>query len=94
MPTWAVVVSGHPVNNVLHAILAILCCGLWLPVWVLLAANGGERRTTIGVDEWGRVQQGQEGRPAPQPLSNRTIGILAVCGVVLLVLVLIARGGH
>jgi hypothetical protein len=50
-PTWAVVVSGQPVNNVLHAILTLFMCGLWLPVWLILAATGVERRNTISVDE-------------------------------------------
>ncbi|MCX8557516.1 DUF2510 domain-containing protein [Mycolicibacterium mucogenicum] len=41
-PAVAVAVStgGRP-NHALHAILTFLSCGLWLPVWVLVAIFGG-----------------------------------------------------
>ena len=28
-------------NHVLHLLITILCCGLWLPVWVLLSIKCG-----------------------------------------------------
>ncbi|WP_156750092.1 hypothetical protein [Mycobacterium sp. E2479] len=56
MPTSAIVVTGKPVNHVLHLLITVLLCGLWLPVWIILAANGGEKRTMVSVDEYGQVQ--------------------------------------
>lgn len=49
----AIVLTGSPVNHVLHAILTIFLCGLWLPVWLLLIGLGGEKRRQVYVDEYG-----------------------------------------
>lgn len=54
--TWAVLASGQRVNHILHAILSLFLCGLWLPVWLLVGLTSGERRRTYWVDEWGEVQ--------------------------------------
>lgn len=43
------------VNHVVHAILSILTFGLWLFVWLLLAATGRDTRMTLNVDGYGRV---------------------------------------
>jgi hypothetical protein len=41
-PTVAVAVSvGGGPNHALHAVLTFLSCGLWLPVWILVAIFGG-----------------------------------------------------
>ena len=53
--TEGVVVYGKPVNHVLHLLLTVFTGGLWLPVWLLLAASGGQRRTTVSVDPYGNV---------------------------------------
>jgi hypothetical protein len=55
MPTSAIVATGTPVNHVLHLVITLLVCGLWLPVWILVAASGGEKRTVVSVDETGIV---------------------------------------
>lgn len=52
----ASVVTGTPVNHVLHALLTLFLCGLWLPVWIIFVANGGEKHFTIAVTEGGMVQ--------------------------------------
>jgi hypothetical protein len=54
-PTSASVVSGSEANHVVHALLAIFSCGLWLPAWLLFAALQHERRSTVSVDEYGQV---------------------------------------
>ncbi len=54
-PFSAVVVHGEKVNHVLHLLISVLLCGLWLPVWFFIAQSGGERRTMISVDECGNV---------------------------------------
>ncbi len=56
-PTSAIVTTGTPVNHVLHLLITVLLCGLWLPVWIIMAANGGEKRTMVSVDETGHVQR-------------------------------------
>ena len=52
----AVLVTGHPVNHVLHFLVSFLSCGLWLLVWLILAASGGEKRSLVQVDEWGNIR--------------------------------------
>jgi hypothetical protein len=42
----------------LHFLLSVLTCGLWLPVWLLIAIIEGSRsvrRHIIMVDQHGRV---------------------------------------
>lgn len=51
----AALVSGKPVNHVLHLILTLLTCSLWGVVWLFLVITGGEKRSTVVVDEWGTV---------------------------------------
>ena len=55
--TTAVLVSGRPVDHLTHAIISIFTWGLWLPVWILVALAGGERRKTLSVDEFGAVSE-------------------------------------
>lgn len=64
MPTSAVVATGKPVNHVLHLLVTVLLFGLWLPVWIIMAIDGGEKRTTVSVDESGNVRR-KKGAPAP-----------------------------
>lgn len=55
----AILVRGHRLNNTLHLILTLVTFGLWGIVWICLALFGGEKRMSVGVDEWGNtnVQQ-------------------------------------
>ncbi|WP_078344726.1 DUF2510 domain-containing protein [Mycobacteroides chelonae] len=44
-----VIVNQGP-NHLLHLILTLLTCGLWIPVWIIIAiisASGGNRQTII-----------------------------------------------
>lgn len=54
-PYSAVVVTGQKVNHVLHLLVSVLLCGLWLPVWLLIAVSGGEKRHVLTVDPCGNV---------------------------------------
>jgi hypothetical protein len=54
-PFNAVIVWGKPVNHILHLILTLLTAGAWGLVWLILALSGGEKRTTISVDDFGNV---------------------------------------
>lgn len=51
-PGFAVLVRGDKASGVadlLHVILSVFTCGLWLPVWLVIALLGGERRATLTV---------------------------------------------
>lgn len=67
-PTSAIVTTGKPVNHILHLLITVLLFGLWLPVWIIMAIDGGEKRTTVSVDEYGRIQRAK-GAPA-SPTAN------------------------
>ena len=54
-PYTAVLVYGKPVNHVLHLLASVFLCGLWLPVWILIAVSGGERKRVLSVDRCGNV---------------------------------------
>lgn len=51
----AIVVTGAPVNHVLHVLLSMFTCGLWVPVWLLLLALGGEKRRHVYIDDYGNL---------------------------------------
>ena len=51
----AVMVKGKDVNHILHLILSLVTAGIWLLVWLLLIATGGEKRSMITVDNFGNV---------------------------------------
>lgn len=51
----AVLVSGKPVNHILHIILSVLTLGAWLIVWGILVVTGGEKREMVTVDEYGNT---------------------------------------
>ena len=53
--THAVLVSGKPINHILHLILSLVTCSAWLIVWGALAIFGGEKRKLVNVDEYGNV---------------------------------------
>jgi hypothetical protein len=54
-PYTAVVVYGKPVNHVLHLLASVFLCGLWLPIWILIAVSGGESKRVLSVDLCGNV---------------------------------------
>ena len=49
----AVIVNGKQVNNVLHVLLFLFTCGLWLFVWLFLLVSGGEKRQVLTIDPYG-----------------------------------------
>lgn len=51
----AVFEFGQNPNHILHAILSIFLCGLWLPIWAIVAMSTKVTRRTVLVDEWGRT---------------------------------------
>jgi hypothetical protein len=51
----AVIVYGQSANNVLHAVLTLVTCALWLIVWLLILGQSGERREVLEVDSYGNL---------------------------------------
>ena len=51
----AVVITGRPVNHILHLLLTIVTGGLWIFVWIFAAASGGEESHILTVDGTGAV---------------------------------------
>lgn len=49
-----VFVKGHRTNNVLHLLLSVFTLGLWIPVWIIVAITGGEKRRIVSIDEYGQ----------------------------------------
>lgn len=54
--TAASVISGQPVNHVVHLLATVFLCGLWLPFWLIIAARDGEKHLTVTVDPQGTIQ--------------------------------------
>jgi Protein of unknown function (DUF2510) len=49
-PAVAVAVSsGGGVNHALHAVLTFFTCGMWLPVWIIIAIFGNSSRSSVAV---------------------------------------------
>jgi hypothetical protein len=49
-PSVAVAVSsGGGPNHALHAVLTLFTCGMWLPVWILIAIFSGSSRSSVAV---------------------------------------------
>lgn len=51
----AVLIHGQQLNHVLHLLISVFTCGLWLIIWGALAIFGGEKREIVKVDEWGNT---------------------------------------
>lgn len=49
-PLIAVLARGKRPNHILHLLLSLVTFGLWVLVWINVAAWGGVRRSTIRVD--------------------------------------------
>lgn len=56
-PTAAKLVKGHPTSHLLHLILSIVTCGLWIPVWILLAMFAGQKSRSVWIDTGGRFHR-------------------------------------
>ena len=49
-------------NHILHLLLTVFLCGFWLPVWLLVAVTGGEKRSVLAVDQCGNISRRNTGR--------------------------------
>lgn len=77
-PVMAVAVSqGGGTNHGLHLVLTLLTCGLWLPIWLLVAlVSGGSSSTVAAVGPNGIITQARNNR--------RGLTVLAVVGALVL----------
>jgi Protein of unknown function (DUF2510) len=48
-PVAVAVSTGGGVNHALHAVLTFFTCGMWLPVWILIAIFGSSSRSSVAV---------------------------------------------
>ena len=54
--TAVIALPGKKVNHVLHAILSIGLCGVWLPVWlVMYLTRKKEQRIRVTIDQSGQL---------------------------------------
>lgn len=77
MGNQLVFARGGQTNHVAHALITFLLCGLWLPIWIILAVVEQEKRTVVSVDEQGRLLQGgvpYQGIAPPPPPAHRFNG--------------------
>jgi hypothetical protein len=88
LPTSAVIAWGQPVNTVAHLLMCLFCCGAWIPIWLIAELTGGERRSTISVDEWGGLQDTQRAN------DSRTKWLMAATAVILLVWIVVLANLH
>jgi hypothetical protein len=58
----AVAVSGGGTNHALHAVLTLLTCGLWLPIWILAVIFGGSS-SSVAVGANGALVRTSNRRP-------------------------------
>lgn len=75
-PVVAVAVStGGGPNHALHAILTFLSCGLWLPIWILVAIFGGSSSSSVA------IANGGNGLGAMARTRRRSgVGVAAIFG--------------
>jgi hypothetical protein len=74
---------GKPINHVLHLLLTLVTCGVWVLVWIYLAMFQGEKHKTISTRDADRPPQ------AIKPWYKETRFLIAVA-VIIVIIVLAA----
>ena len=100
MPGQVVVVSGRPVNHILHLLLTVLTMGLWGLVWLLLTLSPSESRAVLTVQPDGSVTNSvlaalhrQDRERSAQPWYLRTWPIVLIVGGAMALVVVLAAAG-
>lgn len=62
-PVAVAVATGGGPSHGLHAVLTLLTCGMWLPIWILVAIFGGGGSSAVAVSGAGVVRTSNR-RPA------------------------------
>ena len=81
-PSVAVAVSGGGTNHALHLVLTVLSCGMWLPIWILIAIFESVGRPAASV---------AVGGPGGTSVSTRRPGTALIVGGVFLALVILGQ---
>ena len=68
----AVLSKGGKVRHVMHAIISLLTCGVWLWGWAIVAILGTRQTMTLRTDENGAVH-----RQGPKPRWPWALGVVA-----------------
>ncbi len=84
-PSVAVAVSGGGTNHALHLVLTVLSCGMWLPIWILIAIFESVGRPSASV---------AVGGPGGTSVSTRRPGTLIVGGVFIALVILGQAAAH
>jgi hypothetical protein len=48
-------INGKEINHLLHLIIAVVTCLLWVPVWIALWIINKPKRLVIQIDDYGNV---------------------------------------
>lgn len=75
---------GKPINHVLHLLITLLSCFLWVPVWIGLAIFAGEKRKTISTRDADRPPQVMEEwyRRPPVIVAGIVVGFFIVMAII------------
>lgn len=68
----AVLSKGGKVRHVMHGIISLLTCGVWLWGWAIVAILGARQTMTLMMDERGAVH-----RQGPKPRWPWVLGVVA-----------------
>ncbi|MDT7765248.1 MAG: hypothetical protein QOC63_4668 [Mycobacterium sp.] len=74
---WGKTLSS-PLIVVLLAVLSLVTCGFFLPIWLILTLRPNRYAQTIFIDEHGLQNWGI----APIPQSQRVVSVLVLIGIV------------
>lgn len=54
-PIQVTVVRDRP-NHILHLLLSVVTCGLWIPIWIIIAGKSNLSRVEVGSNDfWSRI---------------------------------------
>lgn len=98
-PAVAVAVSAsHGTNHALHAVLTVMSCGLWLPIWILTAvfSTAGSAATSVAIGPGGATAKAGTRKFMPLMFFGAWMALGAICmhpSLLMAVLVLAGVGG-
>ena len=84
VPGQVVMGRGRRPNHILHLLLSVVTVGLWLPVWLLVAATTREHRIVLSEES---ARRAAVPRPAARPWWQQRDLLVAVAVVVVFMFV-------
>lgn len=85
VPGQVVMVHGKRPNHILHLLLSVVTFGLWLPVWLIVAATTREQRAVLTAHPDGTVANSLNAPGPPWYQQGSTWAALAALAVVLFI---------